>query len=104
MFSNIIELTQYYCELYGFSFEFLETLPKYMFSRQNREIFKRYLRSYKELVRFERSENRALKKYWYYKERGDIEKMQYWLTKIKFLRDKRKRITIKHANSEKSAV
>ena len=100
MFSNIYELTSYYCDLYGFSYEFLETLPKYMFLRHNREIFKRYIKSYKELLKFERAENKAKKRYWYYKEHGDIVNMNKWLNKIKFLRDKRKRVTYRFTQTE----
>ena len=103
MFLSVEELTAYYCNLYGFSYEFLETLPKYMFVKHNRTIFKRYMRDYKDLLRFERAENRARKRYWYFKERNNVEKMQYWLSKIKFLQDKRKRLTIKSAKLSKES-
>lgn len=100
MFNNVQELMLYYSNLYAISFNFIETTPKYMFLAHNRNIFKKYKKDFKELQKFEKLEKRALNLYWKAKEKNDILNLKKYLSKIKFLKDKRNKIVYKISNKE----
>ena len=100
MFNNVQELMLYYSNLYAISFNFIETTPKYMFLAHNRNIYKKYKKDFKELQKFEKLEKRALNSYWKAKEKNDILNLKKYLSKIKFLKDKRNKIVYKISNKE----
>ena len=69
---------------------------------QNRAIHKRYKKDYKEFLRFERTEKRALKAMWKAREKGNKELEKKWAKKVKFLHFKKSKIAVLLARVEEN--